>query len=123
MSEHTPGPWKVYNSTDVFQRDPGQMNAEGIEAAPNDGWHIANCAVGWQEIDGEQVYLSLREQEANAAHIVKCVNSHERLVEAAKAAVDAWHDDDRNFDREMEDGTPEWLAKCRAAIRAAEGGE
>jgi len=43
------------------------------------------------------------------------------LLKAAKAAVDAWHDDDRNFEREMEDGTPEWLAECRAALQAAEG--
>jgi len=60
--------------------------------------------------------------EANTAYIIRCVNGHEMLLEAAKAVVDAWHDDDCNYIRGMEEYTPEWLAKCRAAIQAAEGG-
>lgn len=38
----TPGPWEVINETGVFT-PLGARNASGVEAAADDGWHIADC--------------------------------------------------------------------------------
>lgn len=44
------------------------------------------------------------------------------LLAACHTVVDAWHADDRNFERELAQGTPPGLAAARAAIAQAEGG-
>lgn len=66
MSEHTPTPWHTGGIGNHIVFD-------------SDGYAVANATVfhGKQE-DGESA--------ANAAHIVKCVNSHGALVAAVKAA-------------------------------------
>lgn len=45
------------------------------------------------------------------------------MLEALESVVDAWHANDANFERELRDGTPDWLGKARAALKSAKGGE
>lgn len=56
--EHTPTPWKVYlyGGVQIGQEDTGE----------------AVCSMWGDKQEGE----------ANASHIVKCVNMHDELVEA-----------------------------------------
>jgi len=67
MSEHTKTPWHTGGIGNHIVFD-------------SDGYAVANATVfhGKQE-DGESA--------ANADHIVKCVNSHDALVDAVKAAL------------------------------------
>lgn len=39
------------------------------------------------------------------------------MLKASQATLDAWHADDRNFEREL-DGTPGWLRLTREALKA-----
>ena len=82
---HTPGPWEICNLTDVFTTS-GATNAAGRTADPNDGWQIADCAVGITSVDGEYEPLTSDEQQANAEFIVRAMSSHDDLLEACKAA-------------------------------------
>lgn len=69
--KHTPGPWEVVNGLDVFT-GLGARNAAGVEAAENDGWHIADCDMGPS---------STREGEADIPHAEKLANA--RLIAAS----------------------------------------
>ena len=69
MSEPTPRPWFTGDSkTDIW--GPG---GDGCEV-------IAVFGI----TDGAGVEIPCENYEANAAHIVKCVNEHDRLVTACK---------------------------------------
>ncbi len=89
MSKPTPGPW----------------DRAGIDVgvAGRDDFRIAHC----DGCDGEDE-LSFDENAANAAHIVKCVNSHDDLLSALESLM--W---------ELEDGDN--LKRARAAIKKASG--
>jgi len=66
MNKHTPTPWHV-----------GELNGSGIQICHSDnspGAISKNLAV----VTARQTWL--KEAEANAAHIVRCVNSHDALV-------------------------------------------
>lgn len=65
MSKHTPTPWAVI--VDGYVDDL-------------DGIAIADCAICTNK-------RSYEEHKANAAHIVKCVNLHNELVEALERAL------------------------------------
>lgn len=66
MSKHTPGPLVVRNGTDVFT-ELGALNADGMQAADNDGWYVADCMPGTTSLqDGTESELSFAEQAANA---------------------------------------------------------
>ena len=67
----TPGPWEVVNKTDVFT-PLGARNASGVEAAADDGWHIADCDTGPSYTEEGKEELRAREKEANAALIAAC---------------------------------------------------
>lgn len=81
----TPGLWKV---DDLFS------GVFGYEVVDNNGNTIADCY--------KNSYYRKRENgreigRANAAHIVKCVNNHNTLIEALKKAVSVikeWHNAD-----------------------------
>lgn len=68
MSEvkHTPGPWRVFNGTDIF---PDDADTEGTR-------HIADCDMV-NNISGD-------EARANAEFIVRACNSHYGLLDLAK---------------------------------------
>ena len=81
-TNHTPGPWTV---SEGATGERTVIWAKGAYLARIDG----NCG------------QSQADREANAAHIVRCVNAHDELVaalEAITAAVDSWQDDDQPMD-------------------------
>jgi hypothetical protein len=73
MSKHTPGPWYVFNTADIFT-NLGAKNAEGIEASSRDGWMIADCDMGG---------LCLAEVRANSSLIAAAPE----LLEALEAIL------------------------------------
>lgn len=84
MSKHTPGPWKTeYVDETTFILD-----------------------------QYDDVILALDRNHANAAHIVKCVNMHEELLEACKLAI---------YCVDNPEAFEDWNTKMRAAIAKAEG--
>ena len=93
-AEHTPGPWEI--SRDAVPEGYTQNTV-------------------YAERDGERVATAFR-NEANARLIAAAPD----LLEACKAALDAWHAKDSNFERELNKGTPEWLSSVRTAIAKAE---
>lgn len=78
MSEvkHTPGPWKVdqyLGSRDwIICKDAGNRG---------------------QGIDIARTVAATGKEKANAQHIVKCVNNHDRLVEALREVTGELHDE------------------------------
>lgn len=66
MIKHTPTPWIIFRRPDT--------NYISIDSG-----------------DGRvcRIYMHYANQEANAEHIVKCVNVHEELVEALKGLLKA----------------------------------
>jgi hypothetical protein len=71
QTKPTPGPWKVVNRP----------------AIPDNGDYWAICSEAHPREQLAKVYKFNLDAEANAAHIVKCVNLHEELVKALKFAV------------------------------------
>ena len=109
-NEHTPTPWMVSKEQDnqYVIRHPGEK------------WDLATCwfpraAVREGDKDSEAFWDALRdEQDANAAHIVKCVNSHDALVEALREVVS-------DIDAGCAAVRLDLVAKARAALAAARG--
>ena len=81
-NEHTPTPWMVSKEQDN----------QYVIRHPVEKWDLASCwypraAIRKGDKDSEEFWDSLRdEQDANAAHIVKCVNSHYLLISALTSA-------------------------------------
>ncbi len=91
----TPGPWEVSkNGVLVFST---KLAADNVRDAS-----VAILCI--QDEKGRQA--------ANAAAIAAVPD----LLDACEAAVDAWHADNRNFERELAKGAPAWLTACRSAI-------
>jgi hypothetical protein len=102
----TPGPWHVVNGTDVFTR-LGALNAAGVEAARNDGWHIADCYMGETETDEGPETLSSAEKRANA-----------RLIAAAPDLL-TFAEDMRQWLREALDAKDSGLNSAERATAEA----
>lgn len=98
MSKHTPGPWAITNTADIFT-PLGATNAEGIAAVSNDGWHIADCDMG---------ALCLDEVSANA-----------RLISAAPDLLEALEGLVACIDETRGANATDALHKARAAIAKA----
>lgn len=102
QTTHTPTPWRVYK--DIDPRTYLHTKFVGV-AGPLKTVQVALCGK-----------LSNTEAEANAAHIVRCVNSHAALVEALRMCVAAW----------QQEGEPSAIgyelaiAKAEAALAQAE---
>jgi hypothetical protein len=89
--KHTHTPWKTVGETLVY----GQDNY-CIAATMSDHW-VSN-----RDID---------ESLANAQHIVRCVNSHDDLVDALQRAVFLMHN-------QGDIGTDEWIETEKKALAA-----
>lgn len=80
--KHTPTPWRIEDGTTLIW---GSCNPEDNTDAGM-GYPVTECrttpisASSWCKAPYSE------EGEANAAHIVKCVNMHDELVEALKLA-------------------------------------
>jgi citrate lyase beta subunit len=82
MGEHTPTPWKVITE-DISLIESVTLAADGCS------YIVAHC------LDGATSQVNEDTREANAAFIVKAVNSHDALVKAlenAKAALETCSD-------------------------------
>ncbi|WP_138438541.1 hypothetical protein [Marinobacter alexandrii] len=73
-TKFTPGPWSVHNTGDVFT-PLGAVNASGLDAPSDDGWHIADCDMGG---------LFLEEVRANAHLIAAAPRLYKALENAAR---------------------------------------
>lgn len=81
-NKHTPGPWEVVNGKDIFT-PLGAMNAEGVYAPFNDGWHIASMGECTCSISGEEIGLDYREANANARLIAAAPDNYSSNIELA----------------------------------------
>ena len=117
MSGHTPGPWQVCNGSDVFT-PLGARNAAGVQAAHNDGWHIADCDMGETETGEGHATLSYAERRANA----RLIAAAPALLEACQNMIGAFDNAARRlkFPSEFCD---EAIESARAAIRQATEGD
>lgn len=88
MSEtkHTPLPWEIHNLTDIFTRN-GATNAAGVQCDDNDGWLIADCALGVTMVHGEEGDLPSSEQQENTKFIVRACNAHYALIQALEGTL------------------------------------
>lgn len=81
-TKHTPTPWRVEGGTTLIwgDCDTNDLSDYGM------GYPIAECRVSpiSTSIWCKAPYAD--EGDANASHIVKCVNMHDELVEALKEA-------------------------------------
>lgn len=88
----TPGSWEVLNGTDVFTQLSAR-NAAGVEAAANDGWHIADCDMGPSSTGGGKVEdIPYAEKRANAALIAACDPDTIRALLEERDALKAEND-------------------------------
>lgn len=90
--EHSPLPWFVEDTTVYFR-----VRKDGYDSEPA----VAECgpdtdATAWIDKESDDPKLTRR---ANADFIVRAVNSHEALVEAARFV--------KTFLNQLEDGLPE----------------
>lgn len=97
MTEHTPTPWRA-DWRDIYDSN-GDKICTFSEYNPQ-----------WE--DDETFVRS----EANASHIVRCVNSHDALVKALEDMVDNFNEEKLEWMVSAEKGA---VANARAAIAAA----
>lgn len=106
MSKHTPTPW-YYDGEDMDSEAAASWDGNGYEIFSKDkDGNVTNGIAGGIP------------EEANAAHIVHCVNMHEELVEALTWMMDkAPHPADKNQkhnDVQMAKKTRAILAKAKS---------
>lgn len=105
--QHTPGPWEVKNSTDVFG-PLGGNDGSGQIADKNDGWHIADCSGSDSFICGELTSMTHANAKANARLIAAAPELLRDLIDLVDAV-------DGNY--------AELTEICRATIAKATGKE
>jgi hypothetical protein len=107
-AQHAPVPWHVL-PPDSDDRRWFIMRTVGVADVPPEKFYICILSCGDD-----------RRDQADARHIVRCVNSHDDLVAACDDAIDL-------FERLQTPGSPPWeyvpaeVAKLRAAIAKAKG--
>ena len=92
MTQHTPGPWTQHGRH--VRKDNERCDIP--------------LFYGYEHLPEHEGYAN--------AHLIAAAPD---LYDACQAAVDAWHANSRNFERERDRGTPTWLSACRAAIAKA----
>ena len=117
MAEHTPTPWVV--DEDPLE-DKGYKTLITIpEKNGFQGTSIAYVNHNWNDADHGERRISWAEAEANARHIVHCVNVHDDLVKALesilKVRVEGWEN--------IWAGSNRCQDIARAALARAKGGE
>ena len=89
--KHTPAPWHLRGGYSIFGGD-------------------REIGIVWKGDTIEEKPLD----EANASHIMRCVNSHDALVAALEHVL---------FVHSVNPGRPEWLDVVDSAIKLARGEE
>ena len=135
MSNHTPTPWNYK----VAIMPNGIEKSFDCAIVDGDGHIIAETfgKVAYNRGTMKGAYLE-RPAPANAAHIVRCVNSHDQLVEALRLATNELNiirardgapqhiDWDRGQPIQADGCTKEWwnelTEKCFAALALAQKG-
>lgn len=100
---HTPTPWFVYCAEIKSVANPRKVICDPWDAYEDNGTR--------------RRLLSIDEREANAAHIVRCVNSHDELV-AALAALTVYVDS-YGYGRAWAGRPHDLCDAARAALRSA----
>lgn len=123
-TKHTPTPWKA------DYRDVCQVRENTI--------HVIANVKDWREVDevdlinyqdttyGAKMFVEINHpidggREANAAHIVKCVNMHDELVSALKRLQRATKEIIENNDVNVGIGYPVIMKGVSELIAKAEG--
>lgn len=83
-TKHTPTPWRIEDGTTLIWGDcnPNDNTSSGM------GYPITECRVTPVSASSWCKAPYNDEGKANAAHIVKCVNLHDELVEVLKDIQD-----------------------------------
>ena len=95
MNGHTPGPWLVQNSKDVFSR-LGTDSGDGTICDDNDGWYIADVMSYGACVNGEQTELGYDIVKANARLIasapklLKALAQIKHSIQQARIAGNDW---------------------------------
>lgn len=98
MSEHTKGPYRA-TLNHVLAGDVA----------------IAECLTHRKTNEQtRECYLARMEDEANAAHIARCLKAHDALVEALEQALS-----ESSYD--SDEGPASWIGDARAALALARG--
>jgi hypothetical protein len=87
QSKHTPEPWFLQNGNEIHDKDT-RFDESGARIG---------------ETPNLIAMVDFFNTDANARHIVRCVNSHPALLQALRAVVAMEYDRDpesRNFDEE-----------------------
>lgn len=83
IGKATPLPWEGQNGTDIFSKS-GIENRLGQKADENDGWQIADCAMGQTFVGGDLEPMLLQEQRANR-NLILAINALPRLLADSEA--------------------------------------
>ena len=108
MSKHTPTPWSFggyssYMGVQIMAQPDPKKNTIIIASA--------------RSAQAEEPKAFREEVEANAAHIVHCVNTYPDLVKALEKAVDEYGKPGGPWNVPSEPGT--WISAARAALAKA----
>ncbi len=105
-TNHSPTPW-------ILQAEKNMFKGLTTHISTEDGYAIADMAVNYSSIDSEI------EHEANAAHIVKCVNEREELLKTFKEVLEIFGVN--NYFHTMTRQQTQLIHKARLIVQNAEG--
>lgn len=86
MSKHTPTPWREYGYSDRSNMGAPILIHSESQAVKNSGTAIVSVYGSENSADLQK---RADERDANARHIVHCVNHHDELVAALEAVQQA----------------------------------